>query len=246
MKQDKTFKEFIEHIGPKNTFTRDELYEYYKMYTPSLNDNTFRSRIHRLKQRKIIRQIGGSVYSILVKPIYEPKIDSKLLRLYRLIGREYKWVKYCVWNSNWLNEFMVHQPVINYSLVEVGEGIDESVFNYLKSNRLRNVYHMPNTNLIDKYILEDKDAIIVIPLITRSPVRQYKNIKIPYLEKILVDIFCNKSMFISYSGKELDNIFRNANERYSLNYSKLLNYSNRRVKGKELLIYLQSQQGFTW
>jgi hypothetical protein len=98
----------------------------------------------------------------------------------------------------------------------------------------------PGKDVIRDYVVREKEAIILKPIISRSPTQTIKSeIEIASLEKILVDIFCDKDIFISYQGSELKNIFSNAWKRYSINLSALLNYAGRRKRGEAILQYLK-------
>ncbi|MDO9341115.1 MAG: hypothetical protein Q7T72_11405, partial [Bacteroidales bacterium] len=60
------------------------------------------------------------------------------------------------------------------------------------------------------------------------------------LEKILVDLYCDDKLFISFQGDELSNIWKNVFKKYMINISTLFNYSRRRGKQKEIEDFLNS------
>jgi hypothetical protein len=60
-----------------------------------------------------------------------------------------------------------------------------------------------------------------------------KAIKIPTIEKIMVDLFVDDELFVTYQGAELQNIYREVFTSYSVNRSTLTQYANKRhVKDK--------------
>jgi hypothetical protein len=88
------------------------------------------------------------------------------------------------------------------------------------------------------YVLEKENPLILKCLISRSPLKKISDKKlkanIPVLEKILTDLYCDKDIFYFYQGKELERIFENAIDRYTVDFSRLLAYARRR--GKEIEI----------
>jgi hypothetical protein len=96
--------------------------------------------------------------------------------------------------------------------------------------------------VIENYLLRIKSAIIVKTLISEAPIQTVQNITVPTIEKILVDLFCDKNLFYAYQGKELHTIFQEAFSKYTINQNKLMRYSNRRGKKEEFIKYLKQIQ----
>ena len=55
-----------------------------------------------------------------------------------------------------------------------------------------------------------------------------EKILVPKIEKILVDLFFDNNLLLSYKGDEMINIFDNIYQKYSLNMTTLYNYSKKR------------------
>jgi len=58
---------------------------------------------------------------------------------------------------------------------------------------------------------------------------------VPALKKILVDLYADIDLFSFIQGNELFHITKNAIEKYSINYGKLLRYATRRAKKEEII-----------
>ena len=56
---------------------------------------------------------------------------------------------------------------------------------------------------------------------------------------MLVDVFCVPDIYAPQQGKELENIFKNAFEKYTINRDKLLRYSARRKRKQELIKFIE-------
>ncbi|MFT3746797.1 MAG: hypothetical protein QM768_00705 [Agriterribacter sp.] len=87
---------------------------------------------------------------------------------------------------------------------------------------------------MERYIFEAKHPVIIKPFLSRSPAQLIDDVKVPALEKILVDLYCDEQVYFAYQGHQLEIIYRNAIYRYALNFSKLLTYAKRRSREDEI------------
>jgi len=242
-------KQLIEKFNNVESFSRKELKEFYEKYNSELKETTFRWMIYDLKKQKIIVSIDRGVYSLvnqtysnsnttLEKKKYKPSVSKNLEKLYKELKKQFPFLDICVWETSWLNEFMLHQLGRVLSIIEVEKGFEETVFNYLREN-YSNVFIRPTRQELEWYIYSSNSSIVVKNLITQSPLSNNSDIVIPKLEKILIDIFVEKDFFYPYQGQELINIYNNAFHYYQISLKSLFRYAGRR-KCKELLEeYLQ-------
>ncbi|MBI2269284.1 MAG: hypothetical protein HYU69_02895 [Bacteroidetes bacterium] len=231
-------KSLREAFGSKKFFSRQELYDLYKKSEPELNESTFGIRVHRLKEQNIIRVLRTGIYSLSQKHTYLPPVEERLEKIYREITAKYPYLNLCVWNTRWMNDFMIHQAGRFIWFVEVEPEGAESIFYFLRDNGYSNTYLQPDEKIMSQYVYQETETIIVKSLISKSPLQKSNNVAIPRLEKILVDIFCEKIQLSSFRG-EMENIFKTAYEQFDINFSVLLNYANRRGKKKELIEYMK-------
>ena len=96
----------------------------------------------------------------------------------------------------------------------------------------------PSPELIRRYIIDEKEPWIVKPLVSESPLQEVNGMPTVSIEKMLVDIFCDPVIFSAQQGSEMDRIFKEAFEKYTVSESKMLRYASRRRKKNELNIYL--------
>ena len=148
----------------------------------------------------------------------------------------------CLWASSLLNEFSIHQAIKSFFIIEVEKDSIESIFHFLKDSRFT-VFIEPSQEVLENYAISENNFIIVKPLISESPIQSIKNIDTVTLEKILVDIFCDKIIFSAYKGNEMKTIFTSAFNKYVINENKLLRYANRRGKREQLKKYLKLING---
>ncbi len=238
-------KALIKRFKEASSFSKQELYDLYSDYDPDLKDSTLRWRIHQLKEEGVIRAVKRGEYVISDKPEYVPDLSEKLIRLSSVLNKEYSELDHCIWSTEWLNEFTRHQLGSYFTILEVEKDMAEMVFEDLRYGHDLKVYMKPDETVIERHVAFEQ-AILLIPLISRSPLRSIsikngKNgqVKVPALEKMLVDLFCDEKTFYAIRGAELEYIFEHAIREYSINYSKLFNYSRRRSREKEFKEFLR-------
>jgi hypothetical protein len=234
------FQGFNKQFKGQSYITKDEIYLYFKKLEPDLKESTLRWRIHRLKEAQILLPVRRGVYSLNKKPIFRPTISKKLERIESLYSAGFSPSLTCIiWSTEWLHQFMVQQPNTHLIIIETEKESLESLF-YHVQDEFKNTYLNPEKNIIRDYVIRQKEAVIIKPIISRSPTQILESeIEIASLEKILVDLYCDSDLFLSYQGSELENIFANAWKTYSLNLSVLMNYANRRKRGDGLQQFLK-------
>ncbi|MCC5917319.1 MAG: hypothetical protein JJU02_08320 [Cryomorphaceae bacterium] len=228
----------IEEFKDRASFTRQELFEFYRYFEPDLKEGTFGWRIHDLKDKNIIRPLKRGLYVISYKPKYKPEISQELIKLARKVAYKFEDTKHCLWETDWLNEFLQHQTSKRIILIEIEKDFIESLYYELKDASRSELFINPDDKAIEFYIAESEYPVIIKKLITRSPIarRTDKKLKIytPLLEKILVDLFAEEKLFYHLQGSELMHIYENAIRNYAINFTKLFSYAKRRDREQEI------------
>lgn len=228
----------------RNSFTKQELEDFFRLYEPNLNEHTLKSRIYRLKHGKIIAQLNSNTYTLSSKKDYYGMIDTELGDLTNLVTNFMLDQPYCVWNSDWVNEFSRHQVMKNFHIVEANKEELTSLFYHFKDKGLENVFLDPEQNTLHLYARDKEVPIVLKPLISRAPVigEKYKSktVFIPTLEKILVDLYTDTGIFDFVQGAELKMIFEQAIKKYAINFTTLFAYGRRRNKSEQLDNYIKS------
>lgn len=237
-------KRLIVEFRNKSSFTRNDLYEFFKEYEPGLKDSTFAWRIHNLKKKNIIKSIKRAVYVLTESPDFKPEISSEVENIAKIINSRFQDIIYCIWESKWLNEFSVHQASKNIIIVEIEKYFAESLFYELKGNFNYDFFLNPTANVIDLYIAESRKTVVIKNIVTRSPVTDSIDksllISIPKIEKILVDLYSEKKLLNLYQGAEIKTIYENVIKNYSLNFTSFFSYAKRRNKEKDIKDYLKN------
>ena len=228
----------IEEFKDRDAFSRKELFDFFKCFEPDLKEGTLGWRIHDLKNKNIIRSVQRGYYTISFKPKYKPDISGIFLKLAKVISKRFEDVKYCIWDTDWINEFSQHQSGKKIIIIEIEKDFVETLYYELKDNFKLDFYLNPDEKTIDFYISESQSPVIIKNLITRSPISKRTEMKIkfytPQLEKILVDLFTENKLFYFYQGAELMHVYENALKNYTLNYTKLFSYAKRRKREQDI------------
>ena len=231
-----------DHFCEKDIFTRNELFQYYQLGDNQLHPSTFAWRIYDLKRKGVIKQIGRGLYTLASKINYSHELNANAEKAASQISKNFKHLVFCISDSTWINEFTLHQYSNNFTIVEVEKDFIESVFFNLRQ-AFQSVFLKPNIDEFDKYITGLKKAIILIPLITRSPIyraegKKYYN---PTLEKMLVDIFTHRTPYLYLTNSEIELTIENAFKKYSINQTTILAYAQRRGRRKSIQKFLNKK-----
>ena len=234
----KPFEDILVYFKDRSEVEVKEIKEYYRLTVPGINDNAIYARIHQLKKKGKIAAIAGDLYSLSPKPVWKPSVGKDLKNVQHTIRKHFLSGDILIWDTSWLNEFTNLQASRKLIIIEPEEIIAESVFYYLKERKFKELYFKPDAKGIELYTGNSAVTYIIKALITKSPIHKL-NGHLPSIEKILVDLFCEKEFFISFQGEELENIWLNVFNKYQVNYSTLLNYSRRRGKNIEIADFMK-------
>jgi hypothetical protein len=190
-------------------------------------------------QSGILNRIGRGKFAIGQNRVYVPEISSRIKSIHSKLKKEFPYLRMCIWNTSSLNKFMIHQPGRFYILIEVEKEAAQSVFFYLKGHKF-SVFIEPTKDLIEKYLPDEKETLIVKSLVSEAPLQTIGRINSPTIEKILVDIFCDDVIFSAQQGSEMRTIFKEAFNKYTVNESRMMRYADRRRKKENFREYLNS------
>jgi len=188
-----------------------------------------------LKNRKVIASIKKGLYTFSLKPVFNPDIDEAGRKISSKIEKQFPDLRYCIWSTKIVHEFMLHIPGKFITILQVERDALEPVYRFLKEEKFRNVYIEPEEKEIERYLYETETAIVLQPLVSKSPTQQVKKVQTTTLEKLIVDLNCDKKLFAAYQGDEFIHIINNAYKRYALDFTKLFYYAKRRRKENELM-----------
>jgi len=181
----------------------------------------------------IIQRIGRGVFTLGKTLKYKPELSSDLIKEYNKIKSNFPFIELCIWNTSTINEFSQHQSNRDFIIIETEKDTNESVFYFLKEH-YENVFLDPNRLILEQYVFDIPNAIIIKPLLSESPLQEVKKVNTITIEKMLVDIYCDPDLFIAFQGNEKKIIYSKAFKKYTINNNKLLRYASRRGRKDEI------------
>lgn len=184
-------------------------------------------------QEGVLQRIGRGKFSLGEDKKYIPETSSAIKSIFKKLKAAFPYANFCVWNTSVLNEFMQHQPNKFFLLVETDKEIMDSVFYFLREIK-KSVFIEPTKDILEKYVVNEKEAVIVKSLISEAPTQNINEVETATIEKILVDIFCDDVIFSAQQGVEKRTIFTEAFAKYTINQSKMLRYADRRRRKEEI------------
>ncbi|MDO8969012.1 DUF6577 family protein [Algoriphagus sp.] len=243
-------RQILKQFKGKGHFDRNTLNSFLTDLDPEISESALTWRIHDLVKRKVIDQTKLGVYTISGKEEYKPFLSEKLASLSKIVAKEFDKLDYCLWNTEWLNDFTRHQLGTVFYILEVEKDFVEEVFHAYSESKQYKVFLDPKAEIMERY-LESEVSIIIKPLISRSPKQKVAikekskdEIFVPTLEKILIDVYSDAVTFYAIKGSEMNALFENALKRYQINFTKLFSYARRRNKEEQIKIYLGTNFGY--
>ena len=101
---------------------------------------------------------------------------------------------FCVYNGEILSDLQHHLSYNNNIYIETERDATETIFHFVQDMHERS-FLSPKEDIMSDYIRLDKKSFIVKPLVSESPIQEVNGINVPTIEKLLVDIQCDRSFF---------------------------------------------------
>ena len=232
-------EEFTKAFKDVQSLNTDDIVKFYRINEPELKTTTINWRIYALVHMGILSRTGRGKFTMGNSKIFIPEINSKLKTINSKLKKEFPFLDICLWNTSSFNEFMVHQPGRFYILIEVEKDATQAIFYFLKEAKY-SVFIDPTKDLIEKYLPDEKETLIVKPLVTEAPTQKIEGLNTTTIEKMLVDVFCDNVILTAQQGSEMRTIFQEALNKYTVNENRMIRYADRRRKKETFMNYLTS------
>lgn len=219
-------------------FSNSDIKKFYQRYEPDIPDTTVNWRIHELVKEGVLARIGRGIFMLGKEQRFQPSISKQEKSIFKRIKDSFPFLNVCLWSTQDISQFMVHQPARHFLLVEVEKEATEPVL-HLLSEKYKQVFHHSTYPLLRHHPVMANDAIVINRLITQAPLQEVEGIPTTTLEKLLVDLVAQPDLFEAYQGSELQTIYQNAAESYTFHYHRLIRYARRWGKEKEVQKYVK-------
>lgn len=194
----------------------------------NISDVAIHKRINKMISSGELSRVGNGQYVFYDKKKFDYLItnNSSLEILDKLEHGFDKSSKYIIYESTMLNMFLNHLIARPTVIVETEKDLAESMFWFLKQEGFKNVLLNPTENENYIYNPYDGSGVIIKTMVSKSPIDN-KHHKIT-LEKLVVDIICDKTLNMFFEGAEIPLMVENILMNYAVKYDSVRNYAKRR------------------
>ena len=218
-------------IGREN-FRRSELWAMLRKLLPEQADTGIAWRIFTLKNKGVITNAARGVYTLNTKKDFSPAVSEDLKEIFKKVTAAFPYAKYCISDTAWFNDLMIHQVLKTVIILEVEKDSAMSVFSLL-TEQGKGVFYEPDAQTLELYVQTVIRPVIVKQLISQAPVSKDHEMSTPRLEKLLVDLVTEQELYDAQQS-ELEHIYSTVKNIYNINQSRLLRYAGRRNRRKEV------------
>lgn len=228
-----TLEKYISsYFNGNDRLSKQKLVEKIKKDFPNWADNTINMYLSKLKKKGIVNAPSRGIYQLDSATPFQPNISIDLKRMFNKVQNEFPYITFCIWDTKWMNDFMLHQPFKHYMVLEIEKDATESVFAFLAEIH-KNVFFNPDEEIFNRYIHYQDEVLIVKSMTSEAPLLQKGKIVIPTLEKLLVDMLIDTELF-SAQQNEKEFIMRTVRNKFTLNELKMHRYAARRNRELEV------------
>ena len=235
-----TYEQYILDFSSAGiVFTGRDIYD--ALGRDNISRQSINTILARMSSAGLIERIARGKYAApKTKNIFAPSVSAEAIQLYNDFRVKYPYTAACVYEGEWLSGLMHHIAANNAIYIEVERDAADIVFDYLRSQG-KNAFYRPDKEIMYRYVDLSARPYIVKVLTTQSPLSKVEDVPVPTLEKLLVDLYCDKD-FNYLQGAEYYHIMNAAQNLYELNVPSMLRYASRRnVKEKIAKIMEESK-----
>ncbi len=235
------YSSIINVLQEGQSYRRSDLISLLKQEHGGLKENTYSWAIGNMLKDGILQRTGWGYYVLAKKeqkPPYVPPYSVEAQTIRFLVSNQFPQLGFTIFETTLLNEFLNHLIAKNTVYVQVERNFCDAVFKYLKWNTDRLVLYRPSAKQYSLYFRPN--MIVVQDWISEAPL----NPKAPHditMEKMLVDIYCERDSTILYSTSEYPDIVWDVYDRYPVDTVRLLRYARRRHREVEIAAFIPEQ-----
>ena len=232
----------IDSLRHGQTYRRAEIISVLKKERDGLSENSYVWAVGNLVKNGLLNHDGRNRYSLAggkKKTSYIPLYSEAARDIRDQVEMKYPLIGFTVFESVLLNEFLNHQIARNTIFIQAERDIGTFVFEFLRESTNRTVMYRPSQKEYSRYW--QPDSVVVLDWTSEAPLDG----RFPHditIEKLLVDIFCDKTIRKTYSESEYASVVETAYDRYNIDTVRLLRYARRRNKEKEIKDFIPERQ----
>lgn len=241
---DLVHKALQEQFSGQQSISKLALTAFLQLHYGDAKSSTLAWRLHELTQAGILIRTGYGHYDLNDRPTFIPTLSPTLRKINERITAELPFTDCCVWDTRIIADLMVQQPMNYLQLVEVDRIALSAVYQLLQARPVLIHRKAPAIYLYEDWLTLSRNGtqhyapVILKPLISEAPRQPLDGYVTAPLEKILVDLLADHSLFFAYQ-EELEYIVHTAFDKFIINRDKLRRYARRRNRVEQVDQLLQ-------
>lgn len=234
----------IKDLPQNQIYQREDIVSILKKEKDGLSESSYIWIIGSLVRLGLLQHIGWNRYALAdgsKRDAYTPLYSETAKDVRDKVEKKYPLIGFTVFESVLLNEFLNHQIAGNTIFVQVERGMGVFVFRFLRESMDGVVMYRPSRKEYSLYW--QPGSVIILDWTSEAPLSK----NFPHditIEKLMVDIFCDRIIQLTYGGAEYKIVVETAYERYSIDTVRLLRYARRRHREKEITNFIPERQRF--
>ena len=215
-------------------YSHQELIKLLKNDYPQMRDSSYHWAVCGMLKSGSLTKIARNVYVVQnerKKPVYRPAYSDLAAKLISQVSDKYPSVHFTVFETALMNDFLNLLVAQNTVYIQMEKDVSIFVFRFLQELGYDHLLYKPNKD--DYALYWKKDCIVATDLISEAPLSASAPHEI-CLEKMLVDMYCDKLISSAYSKSEYPEVLRQAMETYHIESTKMMRYARRRGREDEM------------
>ena len=234
------FNEVVQMLDTKKVYSRNEMITLLQTSLPALNNGSYQWALGSLLKSGQVNRIGYNEYALPGEkslPTYSPAYSDLAEEVMKKAEARFPGIQFTVFETVLMNEFLNHLIAQNTVFLQAEKEIGVFIFRYFQEEANYHLLYKPTKK--DFYLYWQRDCIVITDLISEAPLSLTQPHRIT-IEKILVDIWCDKLISGTYSAGEYPDVLAQAFAKYQIDRPRLLRYARRRNKENEILRILDN------
>lgn len=222
-------------------YSHQELIGLLRRDYPHMRDSSYHWAICGMLKTGEIIKTARNVYMVpdgKEKRIYRPVYSDLVSKLMMQIAEKYPSIQFTMFETGLMNEFLNHLIAQNTIFIQLEKEISIFVFRFLQENGYECLLYKPKK--ADYALYWKKDCIVVTNLISEAPLSAAAPHEI-CLEKVLVDMSCDKLISSTFSKSEYPQVLHQAIKTYRIETAKMMRYARRRGRESEIKHILEER-----
>ena len=215
-------------------YSHQDLIKLLENDYPQMRESSYHWAVCGMLKSGNITRIARNAYVVQNergKPLYRPAYSDLAAKIIRQVSDKYPSVRFTVFETALMNDFLNHLVAQNTVFIQVEKDISIFVFRFLQELGYEHLLYKPKKE--DYALYWEKDCIVVTDMISEAPLSASAPHEI-CLEKMLVDMYCDKLISAAYSKSEYPQVLQQAMETYRIESTKMMRYAKRRGREDEI------------